>query len=47
MSPNMAESPVLRTYIDWLLELPWFEKTEEDIDLVKVRIKLDTRSLWS
>ena len=41
MSPNMAESPVLRTYIDWLLELPWFEKTEEDIDLVKVRIKLD------
>ena len=41
MSPNMAESPVLRTYIDWLLDLPWLEKTKEDINLIKVRKKLD------
>ena len=41
MSPNMTEGSVIRTYIDWLLDLPWTAKTEEYIDLNKVKNVLD------
>ncbi|MBK8811122.1 MAG: endopeptidase La [Acidobacteria bacterium] len=33
MSPMSAESTVSRTYIDWLLNVPWKERTEEIEDL--------------
>ncbi len=34
MHPTSAEATVVRNYIDWVLSLPWFEKSEErgDID---------------
>jgi len=34
MTPMSAEATVTRNYIDWILSLPWFEKSEvsEDID---------------
>lgn len=35
------EAAVIRTYIDTCLELPWNDKTEEKIDLIKVRKTLD------
>lgn len=35
------EAAVIRTYIDTCLELPWNDKTEEKIDIVKVRKTLD------
>ena len=35
------ETTVIRTYIDTCLELPWNDKSEEKIDLVKVRKSLD------
>ena len=35
------EAAIIRTYIDTCLELPWNNKTEEKIDLVKVRKSLD------
>ena len=41
MHPNMTEGAVIRNYIEWLLELPWSQRTEEFIDLVKVRQVLD------
>lgn len=41
MSPNMTEGAVIRNYIDWLLDLPWVKKTEEFIDLNKVKGVLD------
>jgi ATP-dependent Lon protease len=41
--PEMAaEHSLLRTYLDWLVELPWGVSTKEEIDLPKAREILDT-----
>ena len=29
MSPMSAEATVVRNYIDWIISLPWYEKTKE------------------
>ncbi|HHW00677.1 MAG TPA: endopeptidase La [Clostridiaceae bacterium] len=36
-----AEGSVIRTYLDWILDLPWSKKTEEVIDLEKATKILD------
>jgi ATP-dependent Lon protease len=41
MSPMSAEATVVRNYLDWLLSLPWTEKTEEKIEIEKVEQVLD------
>ena len=33
MSPMSAEATVVRNYVDWILELPWFEKTQDRKEL--------------
>jgi ATP-dependent Lon protease len=33
MSPMSAEATVVRNYIDWVIGLPWFDKTEEQLDI--------------
>ncbi len=33
MSPMSAEATVVRNYIDWILSLPWYEKTKDKIDI--------------
>ena len=35
MSPMSAEATVVRNYLDWMIDLPWFKKSEVDIDLNK------------
>ncbi|MDR2612389.1 MAG: endopeptidase La [Deltaproteobacteria bacterium] len=33
MSPMSAEATVVRNYIDWILALPWYEKTRSNLDI--------------
>jgi ATP-dependent Lon protease len=35
MHPTSAEATVVRNYIDWIITLPWYEKSEETYDLKK------------
>jgi ATP-dependent Lon protease len=41
MSPMSAEATVVRNYLDWMTELPWYKKSEVDIDLTKALNVLD------
>ena len=36
-----GESGVVRTYLEWLLNTPWWQETEDNEDLSEVRAKLD------
>jgi ATP-dependent Lon protease len=36
-----AEHSVIRTYLDWILEIPWKTVTEDDLDLERARRILD------
>jgi ATP-dependent Lon protease len=38
---SMAESQVIRTYLDLIVELPWKKASKDNIDLNKVQEKLD------
>ena len=39
--PQSAEIAVLRSYIDWVLALPWAERTEDTFNIVRTREILD------
>jgi ATP-dependent Lon protease len=41
MPEGAAEYSMVRTYVDWLIDLPWSVTTEEQIDLPKAREVLD------
>ena len=41
LPPAAAEYGVIRTYVDWLLSLPWTETTEDNLDLERARTILD------
>jgi ATP-dependent Lon protease len=41
LPPAAAEYGVIRTYLDWVLTLPWEETTEDNIDLTRARTILD------
>jgi len=41
MPPASAEYTVARTYLDWLVELPWAKGTEDNLDIANARRILD------
>ena len=44
LSPASSEYQVVRTYLDWVLSLPWNKRSgSEEIDLTKVQEALDSR----
>ncbi|MBI4639977.1 MAG: endopeptidase La [Candidatus Tectomicrobia bacterium] len=36
MHPDAAEASMVRTYIEWLVELPWSKSTEDNLDIKEV-----------
>ncbi len=41
MSPMSAEATVVRNYLDWMIDLPWYKKDKVDIDLNRALKVLD------
>jgi ATP-dependent Lon protease len=41
MTPAAAEYTVVRTYIDWLVAMPWSQETTDDVDLARAAAILD------
>lgn len=41
MMPMSPEATVIRTYLDWIIELPWEKSTEDNLDLKRAKEILD------
>ncbi|PJB45856.1 MAG: endopeptidase La [Deltaproteobacteria bacterium CG_4_9_14_3_um_filter_44_9] len=41
MAPMSAEATVVRNYIDWLISLPWYDGTEDKLDITEAEKILD------
>jgi len=41
MHPDSAEAAIVRTYLDWMVELPWSKSTKEVIDIKDAKAILD------
>ncbi len=41
MHPDAAEASVVRTYLEWLIELPWSKQTRDKIDIERAQKILD------
>jgi ATP-dependent Lon protease len=41
MHPDSAESTVVRTYLDWLVEMPWSKSSKDVIDVIRAKKVLD------
>ncbi|HET7574403.1 MAG TPA: endopeptidase La, partial [Solirubrobacterales bacterium] len=41
LPPAAAEHGVIRTYLEWLVELPWSKQTDDDLDIGHARKVLD------
>ena len=40
-SNQMAESGVIRSYLEWIIDLPWYKQSEDNLNLKDVADKLD------
>ncbi len=41
MSPQSAEYPVIKTYLDWLVDLPWNKMSDDNLEIAHARQVLD------
>jgi len=41
LNPASAEYPVIRTYLDWIITLPWETSSEDNLDIAHARSILD------
>ncbi|MGD9124691.1 MAG: endopeptidase La, partial [Desulfarculaceae bacterium] len=41
MQPESAEATIVRTYLDWIVELPWSRSTRDRLDIKRARRILD------
>ncbi|MEW6375173.1 MAG: endopeptidase La [Thermodesulfobacteriota bacterium] len=41
MHPDAAEASMVRTYLDWLVDMPWSKSTTDNLDLRKAKRVLD------
>ncbi|MCP0913712.1 endopeptidase La [Legionella sp. 27cVA30] len=41
MTPASAEYHIIKTYLDWLIEIPWEKRTEDNLDITRARKILD------
>ncbi|MEK7829311.1 MAG: LON peptidase substrate-binding domain-containing protein, partial [Deltaproteobacteria bacterium] len=41
MHPDAAESAIIRTYLDWLVDLPWSKSTKDTLEIKKAKDVLD------
>lgn len=41
MHPDSSEATIIRTYIDWILDVPWMKSTKDRLDLVEAKAVLD------
>ena len=41
MHPDAAEASMVRTYLDWLVDMPWSKSTTDNLDLHKAKKVLD------
>jgi ATP-dependent Lon protease len=41
MHPDSSESSIVRTYLDWLVEMPWKNSTKDVLDLINAKKLLD------
>ncbi|NTV50466.1 MAG: endopeptidase La [Geobacteraceae bacterium] len=41
MHPDGGEASIVRTYLDWMIELPWSKSTRDSLDIVRAKNVLD------
>lgn len=41
MHPDASEASMVRTYLDWMTDLPWNKKTEDNLDVHRAKTILD------
>lgn len=41
MHPDASEASMVRTYLDWMTDLPWNKKTEDNLDIYRAKTILD------
>ena len=41
MSPMSAEAAVVRNYIDWIIDLPWYDKSRKKFDIAEAEVILN------